>query len=239
MSTVLSLVIPCYNEALNLPLLLERSRRLEEKTGVELILVDNGSTDNSSAVLAELLPRYPYARSVRVDKNQGYGFGILSGLKAARGEFVGWSHADMQTDPLDALKALELLLASKDPERTFVKGKRYGRPFADVFFTMGMSLLETLLLRKPLWDINAQPNIFHKSFFSSWSNPPYDFSLDLYAYYIARKNGLAVKRFPVYFGKRAHGTSHWNFSLASKIKFIRRTLDFSLRLSKEIARGAL
>jgi GMP synthase (glutamine-hydrolysing) len=75
-----SLIIPCYNEAANLPLLLERCKALAAKSEVEVILVDNGSTDSTPQVLLNLLPRYPGCRTVRVEKNQGYGFGILSGL---------------------------------------------------------------------------------------------------------------------------------------------------------------
>jgi hypothetical protein len=117
----------------------------------------------------------------------------------------------------------------------FVKGKRFGRPLTDVLFTMGMSVFETLLLAKPLWDINAQPTMFSRRFFETWdSYAPHDFSLDLYAYYMARKSALPVHRFSVHFGERAHGVSHWNVNWAAKRKFIRRTIDFSLEMKKKI-----
>ena len=227
-----SLVIPCYNEAANLPLLLERCKEVARQPDVEVILVDNGSTDSSPAVLNELLPSYPGCRSVRVEKNQGYGFGILSGLRSAKGEILGWTHADMQTDPQDTLVGLDLF--KQHGPKTFVKGRRYGRPLADVLFTIGMSFFETMLLGKPLWDINAQPTMFTKAFFQTWQNPPHDFSLDLYAYYQARIQGLRITRFPVRFGERAHGTSHWNVNWAAKRKFIRRTVDFSFELKKSL-----
>lgn len=227
-----SLVIPCYNEADNLPLLLERCKEVVKLPDVEVVLVDNGSTDKTPDVLSTFLPRYPGCRSVRVDVNQGYGFGILSGLKACKGEILGWTHADMQTDPQDAVRGLALF--ERHGPEIFVKGRRYGRPAADVFFTVGMSAFETVLLGKPLWDINAQPTMFSRSFFQNWKHPPHDFALDLYAYYQARQAGLAVHRFPVRFGERAHGVSHWNVNWAAKRKFIRRTVDFSLQLRKSI-----
>lgn len=226
-----SLVIPCYNESANLPLLLERCKSVVSAE-VEVILVDNGSTDDSPAVLERLLPSYPGCRSVRVEVNQGYGFGILSGLRAAKGEILGWTHADLQTDPQDALQGLALF--ARHGNRCFVKGRRYGRPLADVAFTVGMSLFETILLGKPLWDINAQPTMFTRQFFETWAAAPHDFSLDLYAYYEARRQGLAVHRFPVRFGARAHGVSHWNVNWAAKRKFIGRTVDFSLQLRKKV-----
>ncbi len=227
-----SLVIPCYNEAANLPLLLERCKTLSGHQNIEIILVDNGSTDSSSQVLGELLPSYPHCKSIRVEKNQGYGFGILAGLKAAQGDILGWTHADMQTDPKDLLRAIQIFEANGN--QLYVKGKRIGRPLADVVFTIGMSIFETILLRTRLWDINAQPNLFPRSFFDSWENPPYDFSLDLYAYFLARHQGLPVHRLFVKFGERAHGVSHWNVNWAAKVKFIRRTIDFSIELKKRL-----
>jgi glycosyltransferase involved in cell wall biosynthesis len=225
-----SLVIPCYNEAANLPLLLERCRKLAEQPGIEVVLVDNGSTDESPIVLRNLLPSYPGCRSVRVEKNQGYGFGVLAGLKAATGDILGWTHADMQTDPVDALRGLKIF--EKHGLDIFVKGNRHGRPIGDVAFTVGMSFFETLLLGKPMWDINAQPTLFSRTFFETWREPPHDFSLDLYAYYQAKRAGLPVHRFPVRFGERAHGVSHWNVNWEAKRKFIRRTAAFSLQLKK-------
>lgn len=228
----LSLIIPCYNEAANLPLLLERCKEVTSQPDCEVILVDNGSTDNSPDVLRELLPDHTGCRSIRVEQNQGYGFGILSGLKAARGDILAWTHADMQTDPQDALRGLAFF--EKHGPNIFVKGRRYGRPLGDVAFTIGMSLFETVLLGKPMWDINAQPTMFSRVFFESWQAPPYDFSLDLFAYYQARRAGLAIHRFPVRFGERAHGVSHWNVNWAAKRKFISRTVGFSLQLTKRL-----
>lgn len=228
-----SLVIPCYNEAANLPLLLERCKELTQRSDVEVILVDNGSTDNTADVLLKLLPNYPGCRSIRVENNQGYGFGIVSGLKAAKGNILGWTHADMQTDPKDALKGLEIY--EKQGKEVFVKGKRFGRPFMDSFFTFGMSVFETLLLAKPMWDINAQPTIFSRNFFSACESPPNDFSLDLFMYYQAQKLGYKVHRFPVRFGERAYGVSHWNVNWTAKWKFIRRTIEFSIEMKKKIS----
>ena len=231
----LSLVIPCYNESANLPLLAERCAALMEAAPVQPILVDNGSTDDSPQVLSDLIAGQPGIKSVRVPVNQGYGYGILEGLRAASTEWIGWTHADLQTDPMDAVAALEALDASSqqgDRGRVYVKGWRYGRPMADRIFTGGMSIFTSALFGTSLRDVNAQPNIFHRDFLATWQDPPHDFSLDLFALVMARRQGLTLKRFPVRFGERAHGTSHWNVDWRSKVKFIRRTVDFSFELRR-------
>ena len=221
-----SLVIPCFNEANNLPILMEKCKKVLENKDNEIVLVDNGSTDNSESILKAYLNIYPNLKIVKIENNIGYGNGILKGLKAAKGTFLGWTHADLQTNPEDALKGLEFL----KNDHTFVKGRRYGRPLFDRIFTVFMSIFETILLGKRLSDINAQPTIFSRKFFETWENPPNDFSLDLFAYYFAKKNKLSIVRFPVFFGKRLHGTSHWNIDLRSKLKFINRTIKYSFKL---------
>ncbi len=229
-----SIIIPCYNESKNIPLNLERYNDVIKREDIELLIVNNGSTDNTSEVLAGLLPRYPFAREIVVKQNQGYGFGVLKGLEAAQGEFLAWTHADMQTDPTDVLKAIEIIESQADATNVFVKGRRRQRPLVDRIFTMGMSLFESLLLRQRLFDINAQPNLFHRSFYQQWESPPHDFSLDLYVYYKARKLGKRLIRFDVLFPERIYGQSHWNFGWASKWKFIKRTINFSFELKRSL-----
>ena len=155
------------------------------------------------------------------------------GLQKANGNVLSWTHADLQTNPNDLIEGFKLFDSSGTKD-TFVKGERYGRKYSDVFFTIGMSFFESILLKKKLWDINAQPTIFSKEFFLKWKNPPNDFSLDLYAYYFALNENFKIKRFKVFFGKRAHGVSNWNVDWKSKIKFIKRTLDFSFKLNKKL-----
>ena len=231
---LLTVVLPCYNEANNIPLILERFRLAMTRDDVSLLLVDNGSTDQTQQVLTKQLPDFNFAASVRVPVNQGYGFGILQGLAHCTSEYMGWTHADMQTDPGDIFKALSLIEQNRMRRDIYLKGRRRGRPFSDVFFTNGMSLFESLYLGVKLSDINAQPNIFHRSFFESWQSPPNDFALDLYVYYLAVKNGLAIIRFDVEFPERLHGHSKWNTGLYSKLRFIKRTIDFSIKLKSSL-----
>jgi glycosyltransferase involved in cell wall biosynthesis len=231
----LSIIVPCFNESDNIPIILEKFSDVISRNDIEVVLVNNGSTDNTKDTLKRLLPKYNFARSVEVKTNKGYGFGIISGLQKARGEFIGYTHADMQTHPADPIKALEIIEKYQDPQNYFIKGDRKGRPFLDQFFTLGMSLFESILLGTKLWDINAQPNIFHKDFFESIKDDcPEDFSFDLYLLYMAKLNGLKIKRFNVIFPQRAYGKSSWNTGLASKWKFIKRTLEFSFSLKKKL-----
>lgn len=230
----LSIIIPCYNEEDNIPLLLKRFDEVIDTNDIEVILVNNGSSDNSADVLNRLLPHYRFARTVFVPVNQGYGYGILQGLMAATGDFIGWTHADMQTDPEDVIRALNIISESGD-RAIYIKGNRKGRPLFDQFFTWGMGIFESFYFKTSMTDINAQPNIFPREFFENWEHPPYDFSLDLFAVYTAKKKGLRIVRFPVLFPERIHGESKWNNEgLKSKWKFIKRTVQYSIELKHRI-----
>lgn len=229
-----SIVVPCYNEADNIPLILNRFEEVIKTDEIEVIFVNNGSTDNSADILEKLMPQYPFARTVFVPVNHGYGYGIIQGLNSAEGDYIGWTHADMQTDPADVLKAFDIIKASPD-KNVYVKGNRKRRPLFDCLFTWGMGFFETIYFKTPMNDLNAQPNIFPREFYNIWRNPPYDFSLDLYAVYMAKKAGMSVIRFPVLFPKRMYGESKWNNKgLMSRCKFIKRTLLFSVELKHRL-----
>jgi glycosyltransferase involved in cell wall biosynthesis len=233
----LSVVVPCYNEAANLVNLFRRFREvLAGRNDIELVAVNNGSRDHSALVMACELEKLEnsFLRVVNVEVNQGYGFGILSGLRSASGEFLAWTHADMQTDPRDVLLGFERMLAEPDPRQCLVRGRRVGRPWVDRAFTVGMGWVASAALAAPLQDINAQPKIFHRDLLAEMDDAPWDFSLDLYLLYLAGRKGLRVIEQPVHFGVRLHGEAKGGGSLRGKAKLTRRTLEYIFRLRRQL-----
>jgi glycosyltransferase involved in cell wall biosynthesis len=202
---------------------------------ITVVLVNNGSTDNSAAVIEKHAPTFPFIRVVTVDENQGYGFGILEGLQSCTEGFTGWTHADLQTDPLDIARAYDVLKKENFNTKLYIKGNRKGRPLFDQFFTIGMTVVESMLFGRYLWEVNALPNIFHTSFFQTWKEPPHDYSLDLYAYVKALREGLTFKRIKVFFPERKHGTSSWNINFQGKWNFIRNMFKASIKFRKHLA----
>jgi glycosyltransferase involved in cell wall biosynthesis len=229
----LSVVLPCYNEANGIERILQRFAELNSGVPYELILVDNGSTDGTQEKLKDLLPQYPFARSVTVAVNRGYGYGILMGLQEAAGLYLAWSHADLQTDPADVFRAYETLRSAANPDRTLVKGRRYGRGVGDQIITWGMQLLATLILRTRLHEINAQPKVFHRSLMDECPRPPSDFNFDLYVLYRAARRGWAVLTIPVQLPPRVYGYSHWASTWQSKIRTILRSICYMAQLALE------
>lgn len=228
-----SIVLPCYNEAQSIPLLLKRYRDVWEDLPGELILVNNGSTDETTLVLEEELKKSEnrFFRIVTVPVNQGYGYGIMQGLKEAGGEIIGFSHADMQCDAGDLFRAYHELMKHQDREKVLIKGKRGMRDLNASILTGGMTLFSSFFLRMPLDDINAQPKVFHHKMLDNLIDPPMGFELDLYFLYRARKTGMKIKTIPVVFGERAYGQSRWAFSFLSRYKTILGFMKYIVKLS--------
>ena len=224
-----SVVIPCFNESDNLELLLKSLIQLNIQNNLEIIIVDNGSTDKSYSLLFELKEKIKIhnLKVVSIKKNIGYGNGIIRGLNETSGDFLGWTHADLQTDVTDVLKGFKLIEQSTG--NSIVKGKRSNRNMFDNIFTIFMSIVCTIILRKSLFDINAQPKIFSKVFYNQIKDrAPDDFSLDLYLLYMAKKMNYSILEFPVFFNKRLYGEAKGGGSIKTKLKLSVRTFSYIL-----------
>jgi glycosyltransferase involved in cell wall biosynthesis len=233
---MLSVVLPCYNEKDNLSALFQRLDLLvQSEPEIEIVIVNNGSTDGSDKVIEkELKVRNEENFKVcKVEKNLGYGHGILNGLKFAKGDVLSVTHADRQTDPMDVLKAFELYNSAND-STVLVKGYRKNRRVSEAIFSYGMGLLASLVLKTRLTEINAQPKLFSRVFFEKvQKHAPHDFSLDLYFLYHAKRFGKIID-FPVYFSKRVAGEAKGGSGSSLKIKWklIKRSFNYIFKLSK-------
>lgn len=236
------LVVPAYNEEKNLEALIRRARQAATEDGhvegsFRLIVVQNGSSDGSSAVLQQLARSDlgPWFRTVEIPVNQGYGYGIWEGLKTVRAPIVGWSHADQQCDPRDALRAARLVEAA-GARRILVKGIRSGRHFADRFVSRTFELVARIVLGIMVFEMNAQPKVFRREFLESFKNPPKTFAFDLYALYQASKQGLEVSTIEVLFPSRIHGTSKWANNFFNRYRTILGMIAYMFRLARSEGR---
>lgn len=107
----LSLVIPAYNEQENIQPLLARVDAALRQTGrpFEVILVDDGSTDDTPRLLESALPTYPWLRVLKLRRNSGQSTAFDAGFKAARGQVIATIDADLQNDPEEIPRLLPLL----------------------------------------------------------------------------------------------------------------------------------
>jgi glycosyltransferase involved in cell wall biosynthesis len=144
---LVSVVVPVFNNASTLPALLERVRTVGDQLeqGLEIILVDDGSSDGSFALLEAEAARDPRIGVLRLSRNFGSNPAILAGLTHARGDAVVVIAADLQ-DPPELLTELvraweggaEVVLAERrtrgDPWLTSLFGSLFNRLFRRLVF---------------------------------------------------------------------------------------------------------
>ncbi len=119
----LSVVIPCYNEEKTLAKCVSRVCAIaDEKLELEIIIVDDGSTDNSKAIAQSLQRRFSEVKLISKEKNAGKGAALRTGFQCATGDFVAVQDADLEYDPQD-LKRLLVPLIKGDAD--VVLGSRF------------------------------------------------------------------------------------------------------------------
>lgn len=164
--TFLSIVIPIYNEQENVAALVaEIEAALPSIPGtVEVIAVDDGSTDESWRLLEQLAASRPWIRGLRFLTNRGQTAAMSAGIAAARGELIAFLDGDLQNDPHDLAKLLQPILAG---DADVVCGWRAHRQDRTLTRTVP-SRIANYLIRKSLdfrvHDVGCTLKVFRRRF---------------------------------------------------------------------------
>ena len=107
----LSVVIPTYNEQETVMALLDRLAETFEPMdmAVEVVMVDDGSTDKTRAILVEQKKTRPWLRIIALDQNRGQTCAMAAGFKHARADVIATLDADLQNDPMEIPRLMEML----------------------------------------------------------------------------------------------------------------------------------
>jgi len=159
-----SVFFPAYNDAPSLPALLEKTFAVLPKLteDFEVIVVNDGSRDNTAQVLAELQVRYgPRLRVVTHATNQGYGAALRSGFSAARKELVFYTDGDGQYDPGELPKLMALMA----PDVGLVNGYKIERrdPFHRILLGRLYNWFARWLFRIRIRDIDCDYRLIRRS----------------------------------------------------------------------------
>jgi dolichyl-phosphate beta-glucosyltransferase len=227
----LSIVIPAYNEEKRLPktLKLVGDYLSSMKYPCELVVVDGGSRDDTSAVVHEQMDKYPFLRLVRLPRNHGKGYHVRTGIQNSLGKFIIFSDADCSTPITEVEKILPLLEGEYDvvigsrrmADSKLVKPqgilrRALGKSYNSLVKAIGIRGFEDISCGFKGFKKEAAHRIFRKTRMDG-------FSIDAELLYLAQgKLGYKVKEIPV----------EWKDAAGSKVSKLKDPILMGMDLLK-------
>jgi dolichyl-phosphate beta-glucosyltransferase len=222
----LSIVIPAHNEENRLPETLKQVIRYLEKQpfASEVIVVENGSTDRTSAIAREFAEKNGNVKAIQNDW-RGKGLAIQRGVKEAKGEYVFMCDADLSMPVEEISKFIPPQLNNVDiaiGSREAPGAVRYDEPYYRHFTGRVFNTLIRLLVLPTLQDTqcgfkciraDVARDIFRYQTLTGWA-------FDVELLYIARLHGYQIVEIPI----------DWYFNADSKISVLRDSLRMFLDL---------
>ena len=209
MSLEISIIVPAYNESKSLQSLVGEITAVLSKIGkqYEIIVVDDGSTDETFSVLLKLQKQYPYINIIQLRRNFGQSAALDAGIKHSKGKVLVTIDADGQNDPKDIPKMLDQLRQSKSD---CVCGWRRQRrdSFIKKIISKGASFLGNFLVNAGIHDSGCTLRVAKKECFSG---------LDLYGELhrmipaLLKWRGFSLAEIKVNHRPRKFGKSKYNF----------------------------
>jgi glycosyltransferase involved in cell wall biosynthesis len=225
----LSVVIPLYNEAENLP---ELYKQITASCGnldipFEMVLVDDGSTDNSFQVLKELEAGDPRLKIIRLRRNFGQTAALSAGFDYARGEIIITLDADLQNDPGD----FPLLIGKIEEGYDIVSGwrlKRKDKLISRRLPSVAANWIISRITKVKLHDYGCTLKAFRKDIVK---NIKLYGEMHRFIPAIASTMGVTIAEVRVNHRPRIHGKSKYNISKSIRVFLDLLTVKFLLTYS--------
>lgn len=224
----LSIVIPAHNEEDRLPPVLESyasfyTQRLAED--VEILLVINGSTDDTIGIAEDIARRYPIIKVIEEPRRIGKGGAVMLGIRHANGDYVGFVDADGATD-VDAFHALytqaqglDGAIASRWMKDSVVDlPQKMTRRIASRIFNLMTRVMFGLRFSDTQCGAKVFRGVALKKILPSLGITRWAFDVDML--YHMRRERLDVREFPTV----------WNDAQGSKVKIPKVAFDMTLAL---------
>ena len=214
-SKLLSIVIPVFNEANFLKKLFAEIKLYFNKKNIEIIVVDDGSTDGSSEILEKLKNKEQYNflfKLIKLDINSGKGKAIQTGIKNAEGEYILLQDADLELDTKDAKEMFDMIISNIDIKCIF--GSRYlsGKLKKNNYFFNNLigkinSLIFNIFFSQSLSDVHCGLKILHRSVIKEITLSVNDFGIEIDLASQIVRNNFFIYEFGVsyFFRSKAQG----------------------------------
>lgn len=213
----LSIVIPFYNEEENVAdvvsgLNMELSKN---KINYEMVLVNNGSTDNTQVIIKSFRNKNNRIKQIDISLNEGYGWGIMNGLDASRGEYIGFIDGDNQVGPEQVILAFnairksnaDICISRRNNRQDNLKRKLISRLY-------NIMLNLTFLLN--LKDVNSKPKLMRSKIYKDMEISSKDWFIDTEMLIKAKKMNCRIVEIPIRHNQRMKGKSKVKFMVIAE-----------------------
>lgn len=175
---LISIIMPCYNEAATLPHILERVRAVN--LNKEIIAVDDHSTDETFDLLRQEAANDPSLRVIRHPTNRGKGAAVRSGLAHVRGEIVIIQDADLEYDPNDYYELVQPILDRRVDVvyGSRLMGRHTGMYFWNAIGNIGLTFLTNFLYNSWISDMETCYKVMRTDIMRSLNLESNDFRLE-------------------------------------------------------------
>jgi dolichol-phosphate mannosyltransferase len=203
-----SIVIPAHDEAANLPGLVQDLRALVEDFDAEVIVVNDGSDDNTAEVLRQLAEGWNRLRVVTHNTSRGQSAALRSGIRAARAEVIATLDGDGQNPPENLRGMFESFIASP-PHVGMVQGERVKRKdsFSKRLASRFANAIRGFLLRDGCRDSGCALRVFWRQ---AYLDLPWFKHLHRFMPALMRRDGWDIVSYPVSHAHREWGASHYS-----------------------------
>lgn len=215
MDESISIIVPVYNEEAGIIKLKNELKPVIEKLSiehkVELILVDDGSTDNSYNLLKEAFPENKNTKIIRHEKNMNLGAALRTGFKNASGSLIFCLDSDCTYSPeiifdlLKKMKETNADIVTVSPYHP--KGKVENIPFYRLILSKGISFIYAFLLGSKIKTFTAMVRLYKRKVIETIKFESNDFLsvTELIVYSLLK--GFKVEEVPATLKTRTHGSS--------------------------------
>lgn len=229
MTGLVSVVIPIYNEIENVDELVARIDQALTPRGLafEAILVDDGSKDGTGVRLAELAVTRPWLKPIYLARNYGQSTAMQAGFDAAQGEVIVTLDGDLQNDPADIPRLLEMLDA--EPDIDILSGWRKDRQDAALKRKLPSRIANGLISRVTgveLHDYGCSLKVYRHT---ALANVRLYGELHRFVPALAHQFGAKVKEVVVTHRARTRGTSKYGIDRTLRVILDLLLVQFLLR----------
>lgn len=205
----ISVVLPAYNDAKSLPILINKCIKLLPNIArkYEIIVVDDGSEDDTQQVLTGLRGKAPFLHIITHKKNRGYGGALISGFQKAKYDFVFYTDSDGQYDIME-LKKMVAWMDDKTDVVTGFKVKRsdaWHRRIIGVLWNQSMKLFFGLKVR----DVDCDFRLIRRVVLVGLGLRVKSGAFDVELIKKLQEKNARIKEIPVHHYPRIHGNSQF------------------------------